>query len=267
MSRAMLQEERFLKIVEYLRENGTARFSEIAQMLQMSEGTVRKDMAELDKRGMIKLVRGGAVWKQDDLTKQIFGVRDIMNRKEKQELVKCLGDIVIDGQAVALNGGTTTAEAAKFLAGNYKHLTIITNNLTVMKALREKTEFNFIVAGGIYDRKENTIVGKQAEQDIEAYNADVAILAVNAISLEKGITDFRMEELGIINAMIRSAQKKVIVADHSKFDRIACMNVCPLNAIDCILTDTGLEETKVRKYRMAGTEIVQMPRGEKGAGE
>lgn len=253
----MLQEERFFKIIEHLKESRTATFSEIAKLLQISEATARKDLSELDKRGVIRLVRGGAVWKQDDLTKEVSEVRDTINREEKQELVEALGDLVLDGQAVALNGGTTTAEAARFLARNYERLTVITNNLTVLNILNEKKDFTFIVPGGIYCEKENTIVGKQAEYDIGQYNMDYAILAINAISLKKGITDFRTEEKGIINAMIKSAQTSVVVADHTKFERIACMNVCPLEQISHIITDSALDNDILLKYKARGVDVIQ----------
>lgn len=253
----MLQEERFVKIIEFMKSKGSARFSDIAKFLSVSEGTVRKDFAELDRRNLIKLVRGGAVWGKQDVTKGVSQVRDIINREEKQELVKGLGDIIQDGQAVTMNGGTTSIEAAKFLAKNYENLTVITNNLTVLSILREKKNFQLILTGGKYYMNENTITGKQVERDVELYNADLAILAVNSISIEKGITDFRMEESGIINSMIRTSQKAVVLADHSKFDRIAHINVCGLDKISYFLTDSGLTNEIVKKYEKKGCRILK----------
>ena len=128
----MLREERFLKITDYLKKVRTAKFSEIAQYLGVSEATARKDIAFLDSKGAVRLTRGGAVWNQDDITKQVSKVRNIINREEKRQLVRSLGSFVMDGQAVALNGGTTTVEAARFLAHNYRRLTVLTNNLTAL---------------------------------------------------------------------------------------------------------------------------------------
>lgn len=89
------------------------------------------------------------------------------------------------------------------------------------------------------------------------YNVDLSVIAVNGISLEKGITDFRIEESGIINAMIKSARKSAVIADHSKFERISCINVCPLERIDYVITDSGIDESIVRKYRKQGIEIIR----------
>ncbi len=253
----MLQEKRLLKLIEYLKANGSGSFREMSEMLGISEVTVRKDLAELDRRKAVKLVRGGAVWGKSDLTRAFSEARDIMNREEKQELVKSLGELVENGYAVSLNGGTTTVEAARFLADNYSSLTVITNNLNAVDVLREKEHFQIILTGGIYYEKENTIIGRQSEQDMALYNVDLSIIAVNGISLDKGITDFRIEESGIINAMIKSARKSAVIADHSKFERVSCINVCPLDSIDYILTDSGIDEDIVRKYRGQGINIIR----------
>ena len=252
----MLQEERFIKIIEYLKEKGSARFPQIAEVAGVSENTVRKDLAELDKRKIISLVRGGAVWKKGDLTRGESQVRDIINREKKQELVKSLSRIVKNGQAVFMNGGTTNVEAAGFLAETYSRLTIISNNLTVLDMCRRKKEFQLILAGGVYYEPENTVIGKQVEQDVAMYNADIAVLSVNSISLKKGITDFRMEESGIINAMIGNAEKAVAVADSSKFERVAHINVCPIRSISCFLTDSSMDSEVFAKYKKHGVEII-----------
>ena len=86
---------------------------------------------------------------------------------------------------------------------------------------------------------------------------DFAIVAVNSISLEKGITDFRMEECGIIKAMISASRRTLVVADHTKFQRVACMNVCPLEDVSAFLTDGGLDSETAFLYRQAGADIVK----------
>lgn len=252
----MLQEERFVKIIKYLKENKTARYAELIGLLNASENTVRRDLAELDRRGIIKMVRGGAVWGKNDLTKSVYEARRNINQQDKQELVACLGNIIENGQAIAMNGGTTTIEAARYLKQNYDRMTVVTNNLTIVDILKEKRNFKIIVASGSYDRSENTLVGPRAEKTIELYNTDYAILAVNSISASKGITDFRDEEIDIINAMIRNTEKAIVVADHSKFDRISCMNVCTLSDIDYFITDPSIDRKILHAYREKGFNII-----------
>lgn len=252
----MLQENRFLLIINYLREHEVATFVKLAEVAGVSVGTIRKDLACLEQRGMLSITRGGALYHKDDLTKQVFDMRGIENREEKRILSQLLAHVVTDGQAVALNGGTTNIEAARFLVENYRRLTIITNSLSVVDVMKSAEDFTIIVPGGILRNDEHAVYGEQCREEIGNYNLDTVLLAVNAISSEKGITDFRLEESMIIKSMIKMAKTRVVLADHTKFDRIACMNVCDLSEIDYILTDSKVTEKQIEEYGRKGTKIL-----------
>ena len=252
----MLKEDRFLQIVNYLKENNVATFAELSEITGTSVGTIRRDLTELEEKGMLSVVRGGAAWRKDDLTRQSFDMRGIENRKEKEELSRLLQEVVTDGQAVAMNSGTTNIEAAKFLVNNYKRLTVLTNNMRIVEVLRENPGFLIVVPGGVLRNDEHSICGKQCEEEIMAYNFDTAILAVNALSSDKGITDFRMEEVGIVKAMLAASKSRVVVADHTKFDRTACINVCQLSEINYILTDRKATEEQLNRYGRMGVTVL-----------
>ncbi len=252
----MLKEDRFLQIVNYLKENNVATFAELSEITGTSVGTIRRDLTELESKGMLSVVRGGAACRKDDLTRQTFDMRGIENRKEKEELSRLLSEVVTDGQAVALNSGTTNIEAAKFLAANYKRLTVLTNNIKIVEALRTNPGFIIVVPGGVLRNDEHSIFGKQCEEEIMNYNFDTAILAVNALSSDKGITDFRMEEVGVVKAMLSASKCRAVVADHTKFDRTACINVCQLSELDYILTDHKVSEEQIRRYEKMGAAIL-----------
>lgn len=252
----MLQEERLLKLIEYLRANERGSFKELAEMLEVSEVTVRKDLAELEQRKAAKLVRGGAVWEKSDLTRAFSEARDIINREEKQELVKCLGELVQNGYAVSLNGGTTIVEAARFLAENYSSLTVITNNLNVVNVLREKEDFQVILTGGIYYEKENTVTGRQSENDMSLYNVDLSVIAVNSISFEKGISDFRLNQIDTFRKMMSISERIVVAADSTKVGKTSCMRVCGVEEIDTLLCDSRLAPEEKEKFEAAGIEVI-----------
>lgn len=252
----MLQEERLLKLIEYLRANERGSFKELAEMLEVSEVTVRKDLAELERRKAAKLVRGGAVWEKSDLTRAFSEARDIINREEKQELVKCLGELVQNGYAVSLNGGTTTVEAARFLAENYSSLTVITNNLNAVDVLREKEDFQVILTGGIYYEKENTVTGRQSENDMSLYNVDLSVIVVNSISFEKGISDFRLNQIDTFRKMMSISERIVVAADSTKVGKTSCMRVCGVEEIDTLLCDSRLAPEEKEKFEAAGIEVI-----------
>lgn len=257
----MLQEERYIKIAELLKERQTARYSEIAEYLDASENTVRKDLQELERKGIIKIVRGGAVWGKNDLTRGLSKVRSTINVREKQELVTGLGDILQNGQAISMNGGTTSVEAAKYIARNYTRMTIITNNMAAVEILKENKGFYIILASGVYSKDEDALYGSRTKSAVDRYNTDYALIAVNCISLYKGLTDFRDDETDLINTMIKNAGKSVILADHTKFDKVACMNICPISDADYVLTNSGIDEAVLKKYRAGGVNVVTSQQG------
>ena len=251
-----MRTDRFEKILEHLKSEGRANFSDLAEINGVSVDTVRRDLAEMEEKGLVRRIRGGAVICEDDPVKKSFGIRSELHHDEKIELCRGLEGIITDGQTVALNNGTTNMEAAKFLCKNYERLNIITNSLEVLGYMLEKKKFSIIVPGGLVDVREKSLYGAHCESDIRNYNIDVALLAVNAVSSQKGITDFRFNEVGIINAMMAGAAKKYVLADSSKFETVSCVNICRLDKVDGFLTDKYIDEKTARLYENLGCKLL-----------
>ncbi len=260
----MIKQKRLDNITSYVCSNKAATLTELAELNGVSLDTVRNDLAELEKLNpIIKRVHGGAVCRNDDSRKQSFSVRNVSRREEKAELAQLVEDIIIDGQAVAINNGTTNIEIARRLVKSFNHLTIITNSLSVVQVFTESKNNSVIITGGTLDPNEFCIYGNHCEEEIRSYNIDVAIIAVNAVSLEKGVTDFRLHEEAIIKSMIKCSQKRFIVADSSKFENISCINICGLDEVDAILTDSKLDDNIFNKYTEAGVKIIRAPKSQK----
>lgn len=251
----MEHEKRYEQIIDNLRQNGRATLRSLADLCEVSVDTVRRDLKTLEGRGAVRMVRGGAVISDEDPRQKSYGIRSVFHHDEKKELCANLGQIVREGMTLALNNGTTNSEAARYLCDSYDKLTVITNSLEVISILLDKSRFNVIIPGGFLDMQEKSIYGQRCEKDICDYNIDLALLAVNAVSLSKGITDFRFNEIGIIKAMLRSSRASYVLADSSKFESVSCVNVSPLNGISGFLTDELLPEETKRKYESAGYRI------------
>lgn len=247
--------ERFDKILDYMKAKGKATFGELAKLNSTSVDTVRRDLQELEEKGYVRRIRGGAVICEDDPVKKSFGVRSVLHRDQKVELCAGLSKIITDGQTVALNNGTTNIEAAKFLSENYNTLNIITNSIEIISYFIDKRRFNLVVPGGLVDLQEKSIYGSHCEQDICNYNIDVALLAVNAVSVAKGITDFRFNEVGVINAMLNASERKYVLADSSKFETVSCVNICGVDRIDGFLTDKYLPNEVAEQYTKKGLNL------------
>ena len=247
--------ERFDTIIDYLKANGRANYSELANLTGVSVDTVRRDLQSLEEKGVVRLVRGGVLICEDDPAKKSFGVRSMLHHDEKIELCDGLSQVIVDGMTVALNNGTTNIEAAKYFCEKYNRLNIITNSLEVLSVFLNKRKFNVIVPGGMVDIQEKALYGARCEEDIKSYNIDAALLAVNAVSSRKGITDFRFNEIGVINAMLSASQKKYVLADSSKFEKVSCINICSLEKIDGFLTDRFILEETADLYAKKGCKL------------
>ena len=132
--RALLQEQRHQKIESFLKQQKAVKASELATLLDVSIDTVRRDLEVLEKKGIVKRVHGGAILKQnkDNVLNKLFNEREVKNLEKKQEVASLAIELIEEGQAIALNGGTTTIEIAKVLVEKFKRLTIITNDLRIL---------------------------------------------------------------------------------------------------------------------------------------
>ena len=157
-------------------------------------------------------------------------------------------ELIEEGQAIALNGGTTTIEIAKAMVGKFQRLTIITNDLRIVSILGANKNFNIILTGGFYNHEEFTLYGKQCEEILADFNIDIAFITVNALSLEQGLTDFRIHEVGVIQTILSQTKYKVVAADSSKFETSSYITICPLENIDLIVTDSSLPHNVAEEY-------------------
>jgi DeoR family fructose operon transcriptional repressor len=252
----VLQEERYKKIQEILKQNDSVKVAELVQVLNVSIDTVRRDLENMEAKKFLKRVHGGAILAEERGDQNVFSYRENKNKEKKVELAELACEYVSEGQAIALNAGTTNLEIAKKLSENFERLTIISNGLRIIEHFTLKPGFTVIVPGGILDQQEYALYGKKCEEDIAGYNIDQAFISINAISVTKGLTDFRIHEIDIIRAIMTSARQINVAADSSKFEKVSYLNVCPLDGIDMIITDSSINEEVVKKYKNTGMKVV-----------
>ncbi|MFB5283118.1 DeoR/GlpR family DNA-binding transcription regulator [Peribacillus sp. Hz7] len=254
----MLQEHRHQKIESFLKQHKAVKAAELASLLNVSIDTVRRDLETLEKKGTVKRVHGGAILKQNNnnVLNKLFNEREVKNLENKQEVAALAVELIEEGQAIALNGGTTTIEIAKVLVEKFQRLTIITNDIRILSILGANKHFNVILSGGFFNPEEYTLYGKQCEEILSNFNIDIAFITVNGLSLENGLTDFRIHEVGVIQTILSRTKYKVVAADSSKFETSSYINVCPLKEIDLIVTDSSIPSNIVEDYNKANIRIL-----------
>lgn len=253
----MILDERLQRIKQYMEEEKTATLSQLASLNGVSVDTVRRDLSRLEELSFLRRVRGGAVLNDAEIDRTFEADDQSMDRqKEKQAIATRLEPFIMDGQSIVLGGGTTCTEVAAFLVKHYVHLTILTNNLKALDVLADASGFTILVPGGILDTDADELFGQQCEEDILKYNFDLAILGCYAVSLEKGITDDRFYQKGILQAMAQSSRIKVLVADATKFGKVAPVNICPLNQFDIVISDHSLPQFMIQEIEAYGAKVV-----------
>lgn len=253
----MIQEERFNNIVNSIRTKGAMTFKEIADLNGVSTDTARRDVDTLSEYGVIEKIRGGARWRGEELERHVYEMRNTINLEAKKELSGLITKIVKDGQTIAIGSGSTTVQIAKEIEKEYDRLMIITNDIDVVNHLSKKKHFKTILLGGFLDVDENCTYGDDCEHELEKYNVDVSILAVNSISLDKGITDFRLNQINLMKKLIDIGDKVVVASDHTKFEqRPACVSLCNLEEIDYILSDSQLNEKTKERLKEKGIRVI-----------
>ncbi len=251
-----MQESRLYKIINYLQKNNARTFLELADHTGVSVCTIRNDISVLQKRGLASAVRGGAILNNIDFLKQPFNVRAINQQNEKSILPHLLEKFIKNNMTIAISGGSTNIEVAKFLAKKYSNLNIITTNLGIIPFLKGATDFTVTIPGGLYDKKESTVYGQESENIISSYPIDLAVISVTALSAEKGVTDYRINEASMLRTMIDTAKETIIVADSSKFDKVNFINICEFDRISFVITNEILPTTKVMSYNKLGVKII-----------
>lgn len=240
----MLIEERYRKILDCLRENGTVTVSELTERLAISEATIRRDLAVLAGMGRLLKVRGGATLPDSEFSFE--GESNVESKEklfssEKVEIARYAATTVRRGDFIFLDAGTTTEKMIDFITE--KDITVVTNSFTHARRLAQRG-FRVTIIGGQVKSCTEAIVGAAAVESINRFNFTKCYLGTNGISLTRGFTTPDIDEADVKSAAFRASYIAYVLTDHSKFDRIAPVTFAPLSEV-CLITDTLPNE----KYR------------------
>ena len=231
----MLEEERLNHILEYLRLNQTATVNVLSKRLYASEATVRRDLNELSRRGMVKRLHGGAVL-LDSATRELpLYVRQQQNAAAKQEMAAQAAKHLQDGQVIFLDASSTAMYLIKYFE-NFENLTIITNGIQTAQKLQPLHHRTYCT-GGLMLHQSGAYVGQHAEDFIRKFNADVFFFSSRGLSEDGRITDDSEEETHVRKVMLQQSRKHIFLCDQSKIGPVYCHNLCRLEQVDAYITD------------------------------
>jgi DeoR/GlpR family transcriptional regulator of sugar metabolism len=237
----MLANHRRDRIVELLKEDGSAKVIDLARIFKVTDVTIRQDLEKLEQEGLITREHGGAYLKTVPEQVRDFSIVHQENM-DKKELIatKCL-EFIESGDTIILDSGSTTTEIARQLKG-MKHLTVITNALNIALMLGAETGIEVIVTGGEFKPPTLSLTGQKAADFFKGLNVQKLFLATAGLSLKAGLTYPSISDLVVKKAMIDAAETTYLVADSTKIGKSAFASLGALSLIDYIVTDAGIED-------------------------
>lgn len=251
----MLAIERRNEILSKLSANGKVLVADLAKEFDVTEETIRRDLEKLDNDGLARKTYGGAVKNESFNIDLPFHVRKQTNVESKQKIAKMIGDMINDGDYIMLDSSTTALCVIKNILQK-KNITLITNSIEILLELCNKPEWNVLSTGGMLKEGGLSLVGYQAEKMISGFHVDMAICSCKGIDEENGVTDSNERDAEIKKAFYKSANKRVLAVDSSKFDRASFVKVCGLGDVDIIVTDTDPGQIWNERLKQSNIELI-----------
>lgn len=251
----MKPSERRQRIAAVVREASRASVDELAEMLDISRETVRRDLTLLSEEGVLRKVHGGAVHFQTARESPLDD-RRAAARLEKLAIARRAAALFEPGDSILIDAGTTTGYFAEALA-RVASFSVITNSVAIARGLwAGEHRSDVYLLGGKYVGDGEEVLGPLAVEQIRTLHADHVVLTIGGMDGAGKCMDFNAEEAFIARAMIASARQVTILADSSKLGRHALFQVCEANQIDRLVTDIMPDRQLAEALHSAGVEIV-----------
>ena len=226
----MLAIERKNAILSKLLMEGKVLVNDLSREYGVTEETIRRDLEKLEKEGFAKKTYGGAVKIENFNTDLPFHVRKQTNVESKQYIASVIGSMISDGDYIMLDSSTTALNIIKSIM-HKKKITLITNSIEILLELSNKSGWTVISTGGMLKEGSLSLVGYQAERMVSSFHVDMAICSSKGLDSEMGVTDSNERDAEIKKAFFKSAKKRILALDSSKFDKTSFVKVCDISDI------------------------------------
>lgn len=258
----MLAEERKRRILEMLNKNGVLKVAELSRALETTEATIRRDLVDLQNQNKLSRVHGGATLQRPISRMAPQSLLGSLNLGEKKLIARAAYSLLQDNDAVIMDVSTTVLELAKLIAaGSLRNLSIITNSFSVVQALISKKEIRLIHTGGQVEGLLNSSLGTVAENMLRNIRADKCFIGTNGIHPEYGYSSPTFEEASIKQVMMRSARKRIVLSDHTKFGETYMGKFADFrDSVDILVTDELPAEFS-QHYAETNTKVIVARQG------
>jgi DeoR/GlpR family transcriptional regulator of sugar metabolism len=250
-----LGETRRARILEWLREEGSARVRDLASAFSVSEVTVRQDLEKLEAEGHVVREHGGAYLKSVRQQVRAMALQHLDNMDAKRKIGRAAAALIGDGETIILDSGSTTTEIAANILDRHE-MTVITNALNIALMLGGEPGFEVHMPGGHFKAPTLSLSGERSADYFHGLFVQKLFLATAAIDVEAGLTFPALSDIPVKRAMIDAAETVILAADSSKIGTRSFSALCGLDRIDTLVTDSGIVEEHRNAIAAAGVEII-----------
>jgi DeoR/GlpR family transcriptional regulator of sugar metabolism len=241
-------------LLNYLRTYQTGQVSELSELMGASASTIRRDLDELQRRGLVERVHGGASI-TDGQAEPAVGVRASVHSREKLRIGRRAAELVEDGSTILISGGTTTAGMLMHL-GQVSGLTVVTNSLSVAGTIARVSEAELIVLGGVLRRSEMSLLGHITTDALVGFHIDTVFTGAFGLDPNTGLSGANLGETDTDRSLVAAGDRLVVLADGSKFAQRGPIRLAPVESIDTLVTDGAADDQAVRRLREQGVEVI-----------
>lgn len=252
-----LATQRYDYILNVLNEKGVVRVLDLVEQLGVSDMTIRRDLDYLSMQGVLVKVHGGArVVRNSSALEPAFQVKSGLEKTAKDAIGHEVLSLVKPGAAIAINGGTTTAAAATYLA-TIPNITVVTNSLKVAEKLwMDKAPGQVVILSGGIRTPSEALVGPVAIENIKSLHLDFLFMGVHGMSLEAGFTSPNLMEAETNQTFMDSASEVIVLADSTKWGIKGLATIAPLEKAHKIITDSNICDEAVESIKGLGIELI-----------
>jgi DeoR/GlpR family transcriptional regulator of sugar metabolism len=248
------QPERFSRIQNSLQTQSRVKVNQLARALQVSPVTIRADLAELERRGQLVRIHGGAVAANKAAHELEFEARAKIQHAAKHAIGSFAASLVRDGDSIFLDASTTAFELARQVSDR-RDLTVITNSIRSAQELATFPNLTVIMPGGIVRREAFSLVGMWSADLIQQFNIGRAFMGARGFTLQEGLTDVHPDEVALKRAIVRVAREVVGLVDSTKWNQVALASFCSAEQLTTIISDKGAPRKMVQDAKAHNIQV------------
>ena len=259
VARGNKQETRLAAILSMLQQSGSVSVEDLRNRLAVSVVTIRRDLGILEERGLLRRTHGGAepiepLFYEPFRNDRSFQAQVSRFAAEKRRIGRAAAALIKPGETIALTPGTTTTEVIRGIPHNH-NITVVTNTVNIAMELSKRKDISVFVTGGYLHGDWFSLIGPTAMHALDQLVVNVLFIGADGIDAAWGATCFNTDEAALNGTMVKHAQRKVAVVDHSKFGVVAGWRICQSGDLNVLITDTGASDEAIAPFEKLGITV------------